>query len=72
MFRNDHDVFLPLTQRRNHHMHDIQPIKKILSKPPLSNFLSKILLGGTDQAHIDVYRVVPSDALKLPLLEHPQ
>ena len=72
MLCNDHDVILPLTQRRNHDMHDIEPIKKILPKPPLRDFLPQVFLGGTDQAHVDINPVVPPYALKLPLLEYPQ
>jgi len=68
---NDHDIFLPLAQRRNHDGHDIQPIKQILSKPPLSHFLSKVFLCGADQAHIDVNRVVASDTPQTAVPEVP-
>ena len=72
MLRDDHDVLLPLAQGRNHDLHDVQAIKQIFPKPPLRHFLAKILLRRTNQAHIDVDPVVPSDALELPFLEHPQ
>ena len=59
MVGDDHDVFLPFPQRRNHDLHDVQPIKQILAKPPLSDFLAEILLRRADQADIDVIVSLP-------------
>src|SRR5215510_4511934 len=72
MLGDDHDVFVPLTQRRNYDRHDIEPIKKVFSKSPLRHFLSQVLLCRTHQADIHVNRVVSADSFKLPLLKYSQ
>jgi len=69
---DDHDVFLPLSQRWNHDLDDVQAVEQILAEPSHRHFLAQILLRGAHQADIDVDRFVAPDPLKLAFLQHPQ
>src|SRR6185295_3956016 len=51
---------------------DVEAIEQIFAEAALRDFFPQVLLGRTDQADIDINSVVPTNTLKLPLLEHPQ
>src|SRR2546425_3194347 len=68
----DHVALFALPQRRQIDWAPPQPIVEVFSESSRLHFFLKVPLGGADEAHIHLDRLVAADPLKLPLLQHAQ
>ena len=59
------DVLLSIAQRRNFHIDDIEPVIQVFAKFALARQLRQVLVGGTDDPHIDGYLLAPADPLSM-------
>src|SRR5271165_4369130 len=66
---NHGDVFLAITQRRNKEGNDVEAIEEVLAERATGNFLLEILVGGGDDADVDVECLVGADAFEALLFE---
>ena len=68
-----HDrVRRPLAQRRNPHRHLVQPIVQVFAKASLGHHPVEVLIGGADDAYIDLNRAAPADPLDDLVLQKAQ
>ena len=65
------DVVAPVAQRRDRHGDDVQAVVEVLAEAPLAHGGPQILVGGGDQAQVDLQRP-PAEPLDLALLQHAQ
>ena len=72
VMREGRNVFTPLPKRRELQGEDAYSIEEILPETPRGDFDSEISVGGGKEPHIHGARPVITDALELPLLQHPE
>ena len=72
VMREGRNVFTPLPERREHQGKDADSIEEVLPETPRRDFGSEISVGGGKEPHIHGSRPVVTDALELPLLQHPE
>ena len=64
------DIFLSFAERRQLDRDDIESVVKVFAEfPGLYSFL-QVSVRGCDDAHVDGYRLYPSEAFKGALLQH--
>ena len=63
---------LALSQRRHLQGEHVQPIEQVLAERPAPRGCAQITIRGGDDAHVDLNGLPAPNALKLPLLQHPQ
>src|SRR6266852_7490676 len=61
-----------LAQRGYPYWHDVQAVKQIFSELSLIDSFSQLRVAGDDDTHVDGDCLGASNALKFPLLQHPQ
>ncbi|MNZ11188.1 hypothetical protein D3C78_280510 [compost metagenome] len=66
------DVFHPLAQRRHLDGEDVEAVVEILAEAAGLDHLFEVLVGGGDDAHVDVLGLVAADPLEGALLQHAQ
>src|SRR6185503_20878145 len=66
----DGDVFAALTQRRQVHAEDVEPIEEIRAELASLDVLAERTIGGRDHAYVHVDRCHSAYAHQLSLLEH--
>ena len=72
VMRQRGDVFLPLTQRRHDHLHNIEPIKQIFPETSFFHFLAQVLVGRGNHSYIDFDGFAAAHRGKAFFLEDPQ
>src|SRR4051794_37058932 len=70
MFGEQHHIVTALTKRRQFHRHDVQPKIKILTKPPCTNQLYKLLVCSREDADIRVNWPAAADANDCLFFQH--
>jgi hypothetical protein len=63
------DVARTFSQGRKGHRYNLEAEKEILPEAACPNLFMKISVGGSDYAHVNLYRPVPPDPIDLPLLK---
>src|SRR6202035_3061290 len=66
------NIVLPLSERRHDDWKHIQSIIKVLAKFLAFHGFLEVPISGRQDSHIDLDRSVPTDPLKLALLQHPE
>ena len=66
------DVAAPLAQRRHLHRHDVEAEVEILAEAPLLDGAFERLVGGGDDAAVDLEDLAAAEAGDLALLQHAQ
>src|SRR5258708_33827778 len=72
MLHQHGNVGATLAQRRQLDGKNVEPVKQIFAKPPVSDVLLQIAVGGGDDPHIDVQGVNAAEPFKLAILKDPQ
>ncbi len=72
MQREKRDIFFPFPQGRQVDPDHVEPVVQIFTESPLSHPFFEILVGGGDDANIQVFHIGAAHALKLSLLEKSQ
>src|SRR6266699_2008503 len=65
-------VLDPLAQRREHDRDDVQAVVEVLAEAPRLHLGLEVLVGGGEDADVDLERAVAAHPLELALLEHAQ
>ncbi len=63
---------MPLPQGRHGERHDIEPVIKVFTEPPLPDFPIHIAVRGRKDADIDLDRTAASQRFAFLLLKHPE
>ena len=66
------DVVLPLAQRRQVDVDDVQPVVEVLAEAALVHHLLEVAVGGRDDARVDADRLHAAEPHELALLHHAQ
>src|SRR5262249_41646175 len=72
MGNQQRQVIEALSKRGQAESHALQPVEEVLPKLALCDHLLEVLVGRSDDAHIDADRLDAADPLDLALLEGPQ
>ena len=72
VFDQKRNVLTTLSERREVDGHNRQAVEEILAKPPRTNFVFQIAIGGRDDSNIDLTCGVAADSLDLTLLNRPK
>src|SRR5207247_4150318 len=72
MLRKEGNVLEPLPERGYTHRHHGQPVEEISAKSAALHLTLKILVGGGDEAHVDVHGTVGAHGGDLLFLDRPQ
>jgi hypothetical protein len=72
MLDQQRQIALAIAQRRQLDGHHKQPVVEVLAEFALLHHLLQIAVGGRDQTHIRLHRLLPAHPLKFTLLEHAQ
>ncbi len=67
-----HDVRLALAQGRQTQTQHVEAIVEIFPKLAFMHQIQQLLLGGADEAHIDLHLLLVAHPAKYPVLQHPQ
>ena len=70
VLREQRNIFLPLTKRRQANRNDVEPVIQVAPKLAVLDHLQQIAVGGRDHADVDLDGVRVADALELALLQH--
>ncbi len=65
-------VLAPLAQRRQMDGEAVEPIEQVLAKAARRHRLLQVLVGGRDDAHVGLDRLVAAEPLEALFLEQPQ
>src|SRR5947199_180246 len=68
----ERQVLDPLAQRRQQDRDDVQPVVQVLAEAPRLHFGLEVLVGGGEDADVDLEGAVAAHPLELALLEHAQ
>ena len=63
---------MPVTQRRCHHLQNIEPVVEVFTKAPLFDGLFQVNVGGCQYPHIDRYRLASTYSLDVFFLQKAQ
>ena len=66
------EVGFPLPQRRHEDREDVEAVVQVLAEGAGGDRALHVLVGGGDEAHVDLDGLGAAQALELPLLQHPQ
>ena len=59
-------------QRRQLHADHVQPMEEVLAEEAARHAVLEVLVGGSDDAHIDAHRGLAADAIEFAFGQHPQ
>src|SRR5882724_10336854 len=68
----ERQVLDPLAQRRQQDRDDVQPVVQVLAEAPRLHLGLEVLVGGREDAHVDLQGAVAADPLELALLQDAQ
>src|SRR2546426_711377 len=68
----ERQVLDPLAQPRQHDRDDVQPVVQVLAEAPRLHLGLEVLVGGREDAHVDLQGAVAADPLELALLQDAQ
>src|SRR5438874_2671370 len=68
----ERQVLDPLAQRRQQDRDDVQPVVEVLAEAARFHLGLEVLVGGREDAHVDLERAVAADPLELALLQDAQ
>src|SRR5215469_2722285 len=66
------DVLRALAQRGHVHLDHRQAVEEILAEAPVCHLLSKVAIGGGDDAHVGAVGLTLADPFELLFLDEPQ
>src|SRR5215210_4469010 len=66
------DVLFALPQRRHRDLHNIEPVKEVVSKLALRDQFFEVLVRRRDEPHVRLDRLVSADALKHAGIKRPK
>ena len=72
MLRQQGNVLAAFAQGRQANLDHVQAIVKIFAEPSLLHFLGKILVGGGDDADVDLDLLISADAVEAAFLQDAQ
>src|SRR5579862_205102 len=72
MIREQWNILVPFAQWRDCHVHDIQAVKEVLSKPFCRHSLLERFLTGRNYAHVNFDSSPATDALEGARLQNPK
>jgi len=65
MARQQRDVLVAFSQRRQPQPDHVQPMVKVLAKQPLLDALIQVLMGRGDHPHVGPQRLVAADPIEV-------
>jgi hypothetical protein len=72
VLRERGDVLAALAQRRQHEARHVQAVVEVLAERLVLDHLLELAVGGRDDAHVHLHRVVVAQAADLALLDGAQ
>ena len=72
VLQQQRDVLAPLPERRGIDADDVQAVIQIFAKARFLDGAREVLVGGGDDADVDLDRLLPAHAVELAFCQHPQ